>query len=51
MLICICKNVSHKKIETLKKEGKNIEEILEETEAGSDCGRCLCLIEEIIDRK
>ena len=41
MKICICNNISDKEIKELLSNKKTIEQILEITQVGSDCGVCL----------
>lgn len=49
-LICICNFVDEKEIKSLVKKGANSTlEIQHLTRAGTTCGRCLPLIDEIVN--
>jgi len=48
-LICICNFVDEKEIKSLLKRGaKSTKDIQNLTRAGTSCGRCLPLIDELI---
>ena len=48
-LICICNFVDEKEIKSLLKKGAvSIKDIQHLTRAGTSCGRCLPLIDELI---
>lgn len=49
---CICKNISIQQIvEAVKKGADSLEKVKEVTGANTECGRCLELIQNIIDNK
>jgi len=49
-LICICNFVDEKEIKSLLKKGANsTKEIQHLTRAGTTCGRCLPLIDELVE--
>ena len=49
-LICICNFVDEKEIRSLLKKGANsTKEIQQFTRAGTTCGRCLPLIDELVE--
>lgn len=49
--VCVCNSVTYGTIEDAINNGaQNHEDIMEETGAGSFCGGCIQLIEEILDR-
>jgi len=48
-LICICNFVDEKEIKSLFKRGaKSTKDIQDLTRAGTSCGRCLPLIDELV---
>jgi NAD(P)H-nitrite reductase large subunit len=50
-LICICNFVDEKEINSLLKKGaKSTKDIQFLTRAGTSCGRCLPLIDELVER-
>jgi len=50
-LICICNFVDEKEIISLLKKGaKSTKDIQFLTRAGTSCGRCLPLIDELVER-
>lgn len=50
--VCRCKNVSLKEVVELVNSGTNtVDEIKEKTGAGTVCGRCVPIIENIIELK
>lgn len=40
MILCVCKNVSEKRVLELKCQGKSLREVMKLSEAGTDCGSC-----------
>lgn len=49
-LICLCNFVDEKEIKALLKKGANsTKEIQHLTRAGTSCGRCLPLIDELVN--
>lgn len=49
MIICVCKGVSDKKIESLVRSGcKSLESIQGECRAGTDCGMCLAKLSDLL---
>ena len=49
-IVCICRNVSRGTIQKAIDEGcTSVEEVCEKTGAGTACGGCKRLIEEMID--
>lgn len=49
--LCYCKKVSLSTVEESVKSGANtVEEVQEQTGAGSGCGKCKGLIQEVIDK-
>ncbi len=49
--LCYCKKVSLSTVEGAVKSGANtVEEVREQTGAGTGCGRCKGLIQEAIDK-
>jgi len=49
-LVCICNMVSEKEIiRELKKGAKETADIQEATKAGTSCGKCLILIDHIVE--
>jgi len=51
MVVCVCNNVNHKKINELLGEHKTLDEIQMETCAGLNCGKCLSVIQLMLDEK
>ena len=50
--VCKCQNVSvNEVVEAVKNGADTIERVMEETKAGSGCGRCKGIIQNIIDNK
>lgn len=50
-ILCYCKKVSLSTVEEAVKAGaKTVEDIGEQTGAGTGCGRCKGLIQEAIDK-
>ena len=50
--VCKCQNVSvNEVVEAVKNGADTIERVMEETKAGSGCGRCNGIIQNIIDNK
>ena len=50
--VCKCQNVSvNEVVEAVKNGADTIERVMEETKAGSGCGRCKGVIQSIIDNK
>lgn len=50
--VCKCQNVSvNEVVEAVKNGADTIERVMEETKAGSACGRCKGVIQNIIDNK
>lgn len=50
--VCKCQNVSvNEVVEAVKNGADTIERVMEETKAGSGCGRCKGVIQNIIDNK
>lgn len=48
-LICICNFADEREIKSLlKKEAKSTKDIQDLTRAGTSCGRCLPLIDELV---
>ncbi|MGL5351447.1 MAG: (2Fe-2S)-binding protein [Cetobacterium sp.] len=51
-IICHCKNVDYITIRmAMVKGARTLEEIKEMTGAGTGCGRCKVLVQDIIERK
>jgi bacterioferritin-associated ferredoxin len=51
MVVCLCKNVSNRTIDTVIEDGATtIEEIGRACGAGTDCGGCHCDLEERLER-
>ena len=49
MYICLCKAVSEQKIRKLIERGAaTLKEIQQESQAGTNCGTCVCYIQDII---
>ena len=49
-LICICNFVDEKEIKTLLNKGAvSVRDIQDLTRAGTSCGRCLPLIDELVE--
>ena len=48
MVICICAYVSDKDIKELVEKDKSLDEIIEETQASTCCGKCKEYIEDIV---
>ena len=49
--VCGCKNVTLEQVVTLANEGKTVEEVKEITGAATACGRCIRLVEAIVEAK
>ena len=50
--VCKCQNVTvNEVVEAVKNGADTIERVMEETKAGSGCGRCKGIIQNIIDNK
>ena len=45
MIVCLCKNISDLTI----KKYRSLKILQTETEAGTDCGACLCYIEDLLE--
>lgn len=41
MIICICANISDSTIQKLLNSGLTLEEVVEESQIGAKCGKCL----------
>ncbi|NRA66914.1 MAG: (2Fe-2S)-binding protein [Pseudobacteriovorax sp.] len=50
MIFCSCKCVDSKAIEERVRKGHSLTQIMEETQAGSNCGRCVPIIDEHVKR-
>lgn len=50
--VCKCQNVSINEVVSAVKNGADtVEKVMEETKAGTGCGRCIKIIENIIENK
>ena len=50
MYICLCKAVTEHKLRSIISKGaNNIKDIQEESKAGTNCGSCLCEIEDMLN--
>jgi len=47
MIVCLCLNVSDRRIRKLASEGLSLEEVIGRTKVGSECGHCLRMVAEI----
>ncbi|MBR1376155.1 MAG: (2Fe-2S)-binding protein [Cardiobacteriaceae bacterium] len=52
MYICICRAISEKKVKESVKEGKkSIKELCNSLGAGNECGKCLPVLAEIVQKE
>lgn len=51
MVVCICNCVSDKDITQLIEIGKTFEEVVEETQASTCCGKCKHYLEDMFQEK
>lgn len=51
MVICLCKGVTDSKIRWLVQNGTtSAREVMRTSQAGSDCGSCVCQVRELVER-
>lgn len=52
MFICVCKAVSHSRIEAVVAEGRavSLRDLTRELSVGTCCGKCVPLAKEVLDR-
>ena len=51
MIICLCKNVSDRRIKELAGEGKTLCDVVKSCEAGTHCGACTADVRELIRKE
>lgn len=47
MIVCLCRDVSDRKLREAVRSGESVEAVLRATGAGSDCGCCVEALERI----
>lgn len=50
MYICVCKKVTESEIAQAVKSGNSLEEIIKDTGLGSQCGNCLIMAREVVEK-
>ncbi len=51
MIVCICNKLTVDEIKALARQGKTVEQIQKETEAGLDCGACRNQLKRIVEKE
>ncbi len=52
MIVCLCRGVSQKKVlEVIDSGARSVSEIARSCGAGSDCGSCVPMLQQMLDAK